>query len=175
MAVKKIITTPDKFLLEKSKPAKLDKKTSQLVADLLDTVRAQTDPEGVGLSAVQIGVHKRVFVVKLDGKFAEFVNPEIISHSPERTEPFKKAPLEGCLSVPGYYAFIDRWPEVELKWQGLAGQNYQQKFTGKEAVFIQHEYDHLNGVLFTQRALEQGQKIYQVKNEELVEIQLQNN
>lgn len=181
MAVKPIITVPDPVLRQVSSPVAVwDKKLTQLVADMIETARAAADPEGVGLSAVQIGVLKRVFVVKLDADFTEFINPEITAASKKMfsdTQEKDKRFMEGCLSIPNYYALVDRPHRVTLRWQNLKGETLSRDFEGKYSSYVQHELDHLNAVLFTDRAVAQKQKIYKLEKnekgeEELVEIKL---
>lgn len=166
MAIKKIITVPNPILRQKSKPvAKIDKKTKQLVKDLVDTAKAAEEPKGVGLSAIQIGKPVRVFVIKRGKKFIPFINPQItwrskktLSQALEKEELF----LEGCLSVPSFYGFVDRPQAIKLKWQDLAGKTHEEKFEDKESAYVQHELDHLDGVLFVERILEQKGKIYKL-------------
>lgn len=176
MAVKKIITVPDSVLRQKSKPVeRVDKKIRLLAKDLVETAQTASDPEGVGLSAVQIGVLFRVFVVKLDGQFTEFINPEIIKSSQKMfsdTQDKDKRFMEGCLSVPGYYALVDRPHQVTLRWQSLKGKSFEKEFEGKHSAYVQHELDHLNAVLFTDRALEQKQKIFKLEVNEKGEEEL---
>lgn len=140
MAIRKIVTTKDAGLREKSRPVGgVDKKLLQLVKDLEDTLSAQNDPEGVGLAAPQIGVNLRVFIMRYRGKIVPIINPEIISMSEKTNEPeeqqtinnkepaFAKASagkqndyiMEGCLSLPYYYGPVKRTWEVTLKYQVL--------------------------------------------------------
>lgn len=185
MAKTKIITAPNPILRQKSKPVKMtnsgaDKKTRKLATALINTVQITKEPKGVGLSAVQIGKPVRIFVIKQEGGFVPFINPKITWQSKKKiSQKLKNAHyyLEGCLSVPGYYGFVDRPYTVRLKWQDLERKNHQGKFEGKQSAYIQHEYDHLEGILFIDRILEQGGKIYKLgKNEkggeELVEVEI---
>jgi len=169
MAVKKIITTSNPILRQKSKPVKkIDKKIKELVIDLTDTAKAAKEPRGVGLSAVQIGKLARVFVIKLDKEFIPLINPEITWQSKKLFSQVlekEKQFLEGCLSVPGYYGFIDRPSVVELKWQDLAGKTHQEKFKDKQSAYVQHELDHLDGILFVERILEQKGKLYKLEKD----------
>lgn len=181
MAIKKILTVPNPILRQKSKPVKKisskggpafgwDKKIKQLVVDLINTAKAAKEPKGLGLSAIQIGKPVRVFVIKKGRKFVPFINPKIVWRSPKKVSQVlekEKIFMEGCLSIPSYYGFVNRPYAIKLKWQDLKGKAHEEKFEDKEACFIQHELDHLNGVLFVDRILEQGGKIYQLeKNKE---------
>ena len=174
------MTVPDPVLRKKSKPIKkTDQKTKKLIDNLIDTAKAQNEPKGVGLSAVQIGQLKRVFVALVGKNFIEFINPEITWKSKTKFSQKldkKKQFMEGCLSIPGYYALVDRPHSVKLKWQNLKDKIHERKFTGKQSAYVQHELDHLNGVLFVDRALKQKQRIYQSQKdeqgkEELVEVE----
>lgn len=163
----KIITVPNPLLRRKSKPVNLpvggDKKIRNLVNELIKTAKAAEEPRGVGLSAVQIGKPVRIFVAKKGEKFVPFINPKITWRSKKllsQTLEKERLFLEGCLSVPGYYGFVNRPSAIKLKWQDLEGKVHQQKFKGKESTYIQHEHDHLNGILFVDRILEQEDKIY---------------
>ena len=186
MSVCKIITLPHPNLRKKSKPVSLpktagmwDKRTKKIIRDLLDTVVATKDPEGVGLSAVQINEPARIFVAKINNKFEVFINPQITHYSKKALSSGQKKSqiMEGCLSVPGYYSFIDRPIGITLKWTDEQGIKKETAFEGKQAIFLQHEYDHLNGVLFIDHTLAQKQKLYKLEKndkgkEELREVEI---
>ena len=112
---------------------------------LLDAMyEALEEAEGVGLAAPQVGVDKRLFIVSLpDGTKKEFINPEIIGTSVE-TNPYE----EGCLSIPGIYHDVIRPSKVIVKAQDPDGNEFTLKASGLMARVIQHENDHLDGVLF---------------------------
>lgn len=182
MAIKKIITVPNPILKKKSKPVKkFDKKLNRLVADLIDTAKASKEPKGVGLSAVQIGELVRIFVIKRDKQFISFINPKITWQSKKMFSKVLKKDnlfLEGCLSIPNYYGFVDRPYAVKLEWQDLKGKIYQERFEKKESAYIQHELDHLNGILFVDWVLKQNNQLYKVEKdkkgeETLVEVEIQ--
>lgn len=162
-----IITIPNPLLREKSTEVTLNKKTLELVAELKKTL---TDKEGqikgVGLSAVQIGVLQRVFIARSASskKFLVFLNPEITWYSKRKTVgvPGSKNKYEGCLSVPKLWAIVKRSSIIKIRYQTESGQLQIRKFSGLNATIIQHEFDHLNGILFVDRALEQNQKIYEL-------------
>ena len=148
MAILDIITAPDPRLKVKSTPVdKVDDDVRQLMDDLLETMCA--DDKGVGLAAPQVGVAKRVIVIDLsrvdDDTLAPLcmANPEIISSSKELV-----SSAEGCLSVPEYYAEVVRPASVRLRY--LDRDNEVQEMDAEEfsAICIQHEIDHLDGVLF---------------------------
>ncbi len=165
----KIITVPNPKLREISKPVVVDKKTSELVKELKQALlNTEGKMIGVGLAAIQIGIPKQVFLAYSpeSKKLLTFINPEIIWSSKRITDP-KKSKFEGCLSVPGRWALIKRAKAIKIRYQTEGGKEQVRKFSGMMAVEIQHEYDHLKGILFIDRALEQKAKIYEmVKDEE---------
>ncbi len=182
MTAKKIITVPSPILRKKSKPVKkFDEKLNRLVINLINTAKASEEPKGVGLSAIQIGEPVRIFVIKRNEKFVPFINPKIIWRSKKMFSRVLKKDnlfLEGCLSIPNYYGLVDRSYAVKLKWQDLKGNTYQEKFEKKESAYIQHELDHLNGILFVDWVLKQGSQLYKSEKdkkgeETLVEVEIQ--
>ncbi len=169
MAIQKILTVPNPLLRQKAKKvAGIDKKILRLVKDLKDTLKVQESPRGVGLSAPQIGVSKRILVLKLEQEIVPFINPKIISSSKETLTdilPKEKRFMEGCLSVPGFWGFVNRAYKVKVSFFDLIGGKKTKKFEGKRASFIQHEIDHLEGILFIDRILEQKGKIYKLEKD----------
>ena len=167
--IKKIITIPNLLLRQKSKPVgKIDKKIEKVITDLLETVKSASEPEGLGLSAIQIGYPVRIFVAKTKKGFGVFINPQIIFVSKETLKKVLKKEqqfFEGCLSVPQIYGFVDRPYQIKLEWQDEKGQKKSQSFKNRLAICLQHELDHLNGVLFIDRLLKQKGKIYELKKD----------
>lgn len=169
-----VISAPHLVLNQKAKPVnKIDRQVLDIIEKMKETLLAANDPKGVGLAAPQIGKPLRLFIAKPSPKspFLVFVNPEIVEFSKEN---FKKIPrreqkLEGCLSIPSVWGKVHRAKEVKLRYQ-LITPNSQlvtktRIFSGFMATIIQHEMDHLNGILFTQRVLEQKEKLFKlVKN-----------
>lgn len=112
-----------------------------LLQAMYDTLE---EADGVGLAAPQIGVNKRFFIVSLpDGTKKEFINPKIVGTSVE-TNPYE----EGCLSIPGVYCYVERPSKVIVEAQDATGKPFTLKASGLMARVIQHENDHLDGVLF---------------------------
>ncbi len=176
--IRKILSSKEPSLRQKSRPVtKIDKKVSQLIADLKDTLRVQKDPEGVGLAAPQIGKNIRVFICNYKGFKRVIANPEILQikegklHSAKGTSG-KKEILEGCLSLPNYYGPLVRAGEVTVKYLDESGKNLTETFTGFNAQIILHEIDHLNGVLFLDRLFEQKKPLYKVEGNEWEEVDL---
>lgn len=161
-----IVLIPAPVLQTPAKPVvAFDKKLAKLIASMKETLRKTRNPRGVGLAAPQIGVPYRIFVTRPSPKaeIRVFINPEIKSASamPNRTETAENRSLEGCLSIPGVWGQVGRSPDITLSWQDESGTQHEEPFSGFFATIIQHETDHLNGVLFTQRVVEQKQKLYQ--------------
>jgi peptide deformylase len=181
MSIQKVIIVPNPILRQKSQPVeRVDKKTLGIIRDLLDTLKIQKNPRGVGLSAPQIGISKRIFVLEIEKKLVALINPEIISMSKENMAdklPEEKKFLEGCLSVPNFWGFVNRPYQIKVSFMDKTGAKITKDFIGKEACYFLHEYDHLDGILFVDRILEQKGRIYQIEKdkegkEELVEIKL---
>jgi peptide deformylase len=146
MAIRPILTVPDPRLKQVSKPAPaVDDALRALMDDMLETMYAAP---GIGLAAIQIGEPVRVLVMDLaregeDPAPRHFVNPEILWAS-EETAPYE----EGCLSVPEIYDEVERPTRVRLRYLNYRGETVEEEAEGLYAVCIQHELDHLNGVLF---------------------------
>src|SRR6476659_6298621 len=154
MALLPIVEVPDPRLRQISSPVeKVDREVRSLVADMFETMYAAP---GIGLAAIQVGVPRRILVIDLqepanpedpESKPVRdprvFINPEIVEHS-EQEVPY----TEGCLSVPDQYAEVDRPDRIRAKWLGLDGKPHDEEITGLLATCLQHEMDHLEGVLF---------------------------
>jgi peptide deformylase len=146
MAVLDILTVPNPVLKQVSTPVEqVDDDLRRLMDDMLETMYAAP---GIGLAAIQVGVPKQVIVMDLarQGEPPEpryFVNPEILWAS-EETAPYE----EGCLSVPEIYDEVDRPARVKLRYLDYHGKEVTEDAEGLFAVCIQHEMDHLKGVLF---------------------------
>src|SRR5690242_19110064 len=146
MALREILIVPDPRLKKVSKSvAKVDDELRALMDDMLETMYAAP---GIGLAAIQVGVAKRVIVMDItrpeepkDPRY--FVNPEILWRS-EETAPYE----EGCLSVPEIYDEVERPAKVKLRYMNYQGETVEEDAEGLFAVCIQHEMDHLDGVLF---------------------------
>ena len=146
MTLRQILTEPNKALREKSQPVeKVDSDLQKLMDDMLETMYAAP---GIGLAAIQVGVPKRVIVLDLAPKDEpkkpmHFVNPEIIEKSNNNS-----TYEEGCLSVPGQFAEIERPNKCHVKYLDYYGQPKELVAEGMLATCIQHEMDHLEGILF---------------------------
>ena len=146
MALRQILIEPNEVLREKSlKVNQVDGDLQKLMDDMLETMYAAP---GIGLAAIQVGVPKRIIVLDIAQKEGQknpmfFVNPEIINKSKNNS-----TYEEGCLSVPGQFAEIDRPDECFVKYLDYNGQPKEIKAEGMLATCIQHEMDHLEGILF---------------------------
>ena len=146
MAIKKIITEPNKILRQKSLPVdNVGKEQQQLMDDMLETMYAAN---GIGLAAIQIGVPKRIIVMDISTKDEKnnpmyFVNP-VIKNKNLETSTYE----EGCLSVPNFFAEVDRPKKCDVEYLDYHGKKKILNAEGLLATCIQHEMDHLEGVLF---------------------------
>jgi len=170
---KKILTLPDNRLRNISdEVVAFDSAINNLITDLTDTLVAQTDPVGLGLSAPQIGVFKRVFVARVRNKVKAFVNPKILKFSKKEI-----SFLEGCFSVPDIYGHVIRPAEIDLESQDKHGKLAKNHYSGITGRIIQHEIDHLDGKLFIDHVHDQNGKVFEVKKdkagkEQFVEVPL---
>ena len=146
MAIRTIITEPNKILRQISKPVNgVGKEEQKLMDDMLETMYAAN---GIGLAAIQIGIPKRIIVIDLNRdeiqkKPMYFVNPLIKNKDPQ-----KATYEEGCLSVPNQFAEVDRPSKCEVEYLDYNGKKKLLKADGLLATCIQHEMDHLEGILF---------------------------
>ncbi len=151
MAIRPILEVPDPRLKTVSTPVEtFDDELRTLVADMFETMY---DAPGIGLAAIQVGVPKRVLVIDLQEQEDEegkpikaprvFINPEILDPSAEQS-----LYNEGCLSVPDQYAEVERPASIRARWQDLDGKVHEEAMEGLMATCLQHEMDHLEGILF---------------------------
>ena len=146
MTIKPLIILPDPILRQVSKSIEtVDSEVKKLADDMLETMY---DAPGIGLAAIQIGVARRMLVLDVakdgeDKKPLVFINPEIVASSAERS-----VYEEGCLSIPDYYAEVERPARITVRHIGLDGREQITEAEGLLATCLQHEIDHLNGVLF---------------------------
>lgn len=178
-----VLTTPSKSI------EKIDKKIIDIVSLMKKTLTETDKPKGVGLAAPQIGIGLKLFITRptLKSDIEVFINPEILERSKEVSEirriekdmenPGHEKKLEGCLSIPNVWGYLKRPERVKLRYMDLEGKTVEREFKGFMATIVQHETDHLHGILFTRRVLEQNQKLFQIElnekgEEKLVEIDL---
>ncbi len=151
MAIRPIIEAPDPLLRQISSPVEaITPEIQTLIDDMFETMYAAP---GIGLAAIQVGVPRRILVIDLQDPAEEggepvrnpmvFINPEILGAS-ETERPYN----EGCLSVPDQYAEVDRPDSVRARWLDRDGKVHEEEIEGMLATCLQHEMDHLEGVLF---------------------------
>ncbi|HVK92545.1 MAG TPA: peptide deformylase [Mycoplana sp.] len=146
MTIKPLIILPDPILRQVSAPlGTIDDEARRLADDMLETMY---DAPGIGLAAIQIGVPRRMLVLDVSREGEEktplvFINPEIVMASDARS-----VYEEGCLSIPDYYAEVERPAEVTVRYVDRDGREQTIDADGLLATCLQHEIDHLNGVLF---------------------------
>lgn len=151
MAIRPIIEAPDPLLRQISTP--VEAVTPEIQALIDDMFETMYDAPGIGLAAIQVGVPKRILVIDLQDPEEEggepvrkpmvFVNPEILRSS-ETPRPYN----EGCLSVPDQYAEVERPDSIRARWLDRDGNSHEEELDGMLATCLQHEMDHLEGVLF---------------------------
>lgn len=144
MSVLRIVKEGEPILRRKAKPlGRVTKKIRRLISDMFDTMY---DADGAGLAAPQIGESLRVIVVDAGAGGVALVDPEIVSSSGEDTE------VEGCLSIPGQAGYVTRAAEVVVRGLGEDGKRREVRGEGLLARALQHEIDHLDGILFIDKA-----------------------
>ena len=174
--MKAIVPVPNNVLTTPAKPITVfDKLLERLIADMKQTLLATDSPRGVGLAAPQIGEPYRLFLTRPTEKSSirVFINARVITHSKKNTDgvPERENKLEGCLSIPNIWGRVKRAAALSLRYQDETGKTHEEQFTGFLATIIQHEVDHTDGILFTQRVAQQHGKFYQgAKDEEGKEI-----
>lgn len=172
----KMVTTPNPILVQKAKPVKkFDKKLAEIIHGMEETLKKTYDPVGVGLAAPQVGLPLQIFQMRPEptDPVITYINPKIEKTSGEldvltkmnsvaveKRKPKKGKLLEGCLSIPTIWGYVKRNKEVTLTWQDPAGAHHKKTFKGFNAVIVQHEYDHLQGILFTKHVIEQKNQMY---------------
>lgn len=162
----KIIEAPNPVLSNNSQSVKFPFPSDlpRILKDMEKALLSAEDPKGVGLAAPQIGVGLRIFMAKPTDKAKTqiFINPEIISHTTPTTGPkkSKQRKLEGCLSLPSIWGTVKRSPSIEITFLDEKGKSHNKKLSGFMAVIAQHEIDHLEGILFPRRVLEQKGKLF---------------
>lgn len=144
MALRNIVIEGDEILRKRSREVtSIDDRIITLLDDMLETMRSK---EGVGIAAPQVGVLKRIFIVEVDGIIYELINPEIIEKTGSRIED------EACLSVPSLVGVVERPTYVKIKGLNRKGEEVVYEGNDLVAKAFCHEYDHLDGILFIDKA-----------------------
>lgn len=178
--VLKIVDIKTPVLREEArKVGKIDKKVKKLIADMKETLLAQSDPEGVGLAAPQVGKSLQIFIMhypdeEIDEKVV--INPVIIGKKKPSSAKAKggkgKQILEGCLSLPHYYGPVKREKEITIRYVDESGNEQTETFSGFVAQIVAHEIDHLHGRLFLDHIFEQKAKLYFIRDDEAEEVEI---
>lgn len=162
----KIVTAPNEVLSKKAKEFDFlnnKKALPKILEEMEEALLTASDPKGVGLAAPQIGISLAIFMTKPTdkSKISVFINPLVLETDElekKRKKGVKK--LEGCLSLPDIWGEVLRSPSVKISYFDKNGNLIIKKFSGFMATIVQHEIDHLNGVLFPKHVLEQKGKLY---------------
>lgn len=155
MALRNIVIQGDPILRKHCREVeKVDDRIRMILDDMVETMR---DAKGVGLAAPQVGMMRRMFVAEPEeGRVYCFVNPEIVEEEGRQTGD------EGCLSVPGYQGTVERPQRIRIKGLDREGNMQEYEFKERDAVVMCHEFDHLEGILYVDRAT----NLYEVEEEE---------
>lgn len=157
MATKlQVVKAPDTRLRIKTKPVKkINTALLKTLTEMVKLTKTFKNPEGVGLASTQVGLKESFFVAKNNNKFMMVINPKILSSSKKT-----KSYFEGCLSIPTMWGEVNRHTSIKVSYLDEKGQAITQALSGVLAWIFQHEIDHLNGILFADRVLEQKGKFY---------------
>ena len=174
-----IVQAPQEVLAKKAEQIKkIDKHILEFIGKMKETLLAAKDPEGVGLAAPQVGKSLQIFIVKPTAKdpITVYINPHLTIPNSEKKELLKKSAnktgteedvqLEGCLSLKDIWGTVARAPEVMIEYLDEEGKKQKEEAHGFLATILQHEYDHLQGILFPRRVLEQKSKLYKSRKDE---------
>lgn len=165
-----IVQAPHAILTKKTKRVKkIDKETLHIIEEMKKTLLAAKDPEGVGLAAPQVNYPFQLFITKPTPKatIRVFINPVVTLLDKEPPLPQRNkqdhidgVQLEGCLSLKDIWGTVGRSKKIRMIYMDEKGKTHEKEFSGFTSIIIQHEYDHLQGILFTRRVLEQKGQLY---------------
>lgn len=161
----KIVQAPDTVLSDKAKPVKkITKDILDLIEKMKHSMLTASDPEGVGIAAPQVGESLQIFLMKPEktSPITVVINPqiELLGELAERKTKNGNDLLEGCLSIKDVWGTTKRFKKVKLTYLDETGKTHEEIFEDFPARVVQHEYDHLQGILFPRRVLEQQGKLY---------------
>ena len=144
MALRNIVLEGDEILRKRAREVtEINDRIIMILDDMLETMRAQ---EGVGIAAPQVGILKRILIIEIDGQVIELINPVILETEGVQMED------EGCLSIPGMIGTVERPEYIKVKGLNREGKEVTYEGTGLLSVALSHEYDHLDGILYTDKA-----------------------
>jgi len=144
MALRNIVLEGDEILRKRAREvAEINSHICMILDDMLETMR---EHDGVGLAAPQVGILKRMMIVEVEEQIIELINPEILETDGIQIED------EGCLSIPGRIGTVERPAYIKIKGLNREGREVTYEGTGLLSVALSHEYDHLEGILYTDKA-----------------------
>ncbi|QOX62476.1 peptide deformylase [Anoxybacterium hadale] len=144
MALRNIVQEGDEILRKRAKEVtEINDHIRMILDDMIETMR---EKNGVGIAAPQVGILKRMFIAEVDGELIEMINPEILETEGSQSED------EGCLSLPGYIGTVERPEYIKMKGLNRDGKEMVYEGTGFLPIVLSHEYDHLDGILYTDKA-----------------------
>lgn len=158
-----IIYTPNEVLVRPAeRVGKIDSRVRKILAEMKEVLIFADNPKGVGLAAPQIGISLRIFIIRAHEKdpIRTFIDPVYIKKSHKLVKGIKGNRLEGCLSVPHVWGQVNRHEKVTIRYIDETGVSQKEEFLHFPATIVQHEMDHLDGILFTRRILEQKGTLY---------------
>lgn len=145
MALRNIVLEGDEILRKRAREVtEIDDKIRMILDDMVETMK---ENDGVGLAAPQVGIFKRIFVAEVDGEIIELINPEILESDGVQFED------EGCLSIPGRIGTVERPEFIKMRGLNRDGQEVIYEGSGFLPIVLSHEYDHLDGILYTDKAV----------------------
>lgn len=145
MALRNIVLEGDEILRKRAREVtEIDDRIRMILDDMVETMKAN---DGVGLAAPQVGIFKRIFVAEVDGEIIELINPEILESDGVQFED------EGCLSIPGMIGTVERPDYIKMKGLNRQGEEVVYEGSGFLPIVLSHEYDHLDGILYTDKAV----------------------
>lgn len=160
-----VVKAPDSRLRVQTKPIKkVAPAVLETLKQMVKLTKTFKDPEGVGLAATQVGLKDRFFVAKTGDEFIYVINPKITSFS-KKTKTY----FEGCLSTPNIWGEVKRHTSIKVSYLNQKGENISKSLSGVLAWIFQHEVDHLDGILFQDRVLEQKGKFYKFTGKDRTE------
>lgn len=167
----KIVSAPNEVLSKVADPyvfKKDDKFLPEFLKKMEEALLSASDPKGVGLAAPQIGTSLSIFIAKPTekSKITVYINPVILASTKAKKVKRRVKKLEGCLSLKDIWGEVLRSPEVTLSYYNEKGKKIEKTFTGFMATIVQHEVDHLNGILFPKRVFEQKGTLYKSSKNE---------
>ncbi|HWQ80053.1 MAG TPA: peptide deformylase [Anaerovoracaceae bacterium] len=144
MALRNIVYEGDEILRKRAREVtEINDHIRTIMDDMKETMKAQN---GAGIAAPQVGILRRMFIAEVDGEMIELINPEILETEGVQTED------EGCLSLPGFIGTVERPAYIKMKGLNRDGQEVIYEGTGFLPIVLSHEYDHLDGILYTDKA-----------------------